>query len=127
MTCRHGPGDTNCSSHRSYIPEIPIPATPDAMNFSIEDALQVGTHLVMKVRYPNCSNCSFEGTKIMVYLNKTYLDALKWKKIDPHFTDPSTKLQTHTQASSPAARFPGNQLGWEDAIAYAHSKRHEKK
>lgn len=82
--------------------------------------MRVGRHLVMKVKYPNCSSCAFEGTKILVFLNISELEALKWRKIDPHFRDPRRK--STTEAPSPAARFPGTPEGWADAVAYANSK-----
>lgn len=50
--------------------------TPDAERFEIEDVVAVGSHLVLKVKYPNCERCSYEGTKIMVFLNCSTIDAL---------------------------------------------------
>ena len=55
----------------------------------------------------------------MVFLDVTELQALKWKKIDPHFRGPKPLA---TEAPSPAARFPGSAAGWSDAINYARSK-----
>ncbi len=117
MTCRHQHGDPNCSSHPKE------PKTPDSYKYTIEDVEQIGEHLVLKVKYPNCNNCSYEGNKVIVFLNCSTKDALKWKKIDPHFRDPKLDLgKTKTEAPSPAARFPANPEGWCDAIAYAHGK-----
>lgn len=116
MTCRHAPGDPNCSSNR---PASDPPATPDAENYTIEDVARVGNHLVLKVRYPNCAHCAYEGHKVMVYLNVSEAAALRWRRIDPHFRTPH---QDPTQAPSPAARFPGSKEGWKDALAFAHSK-----
>jgi hypothetical protein len=75
----------------------------------------------MEVHYPNCTNCKFEGKKIMVFTNVAEADALRWKKIDPHFRD-SKAVRITTEAPSPAARFPGSEEGWADAINYAVSK-----
>lgn len=142
MTCRHGRGDPECSSHpdnvarqrvealnqehnrskAALVTEIErlkdmVPPTPDSDNYSIEDVVQVGPHLVMKVRYPNCKKCSFEGDKVMVFVSVSTLDALKWKKIDPHFRD--SRAVSHRESPSPAARFPASETGWRDALAYA--------
>ena len=118
MTCRHSPGDPNCSSNK-YTP--PSPPTPDAENYSVVKAERIGSHLVLMVKYPNCARCKFEGNKIMVFLFVNELDALKWKKIDPHFRDSKAKVR-ETEAPSPAARFPGSDNGWADALAYAKCK-----
>ena len=99
----------------------PEPTTPDAEKYSIEEIERVGPHLVLKVKYPNCRACSFEGNKVIVYLNVGELQAMKWKKIDPHFKDPKGKTAA-TEAPSPAARFPASAEGWADAISYARSK-----
>lgn len=126
MTCHHGPNDPSCSSHPDYVDPYrkPEPTTPDAENYQIVDAQAVGKHLVLKVSYPNCRLCAYEGTKVMVFLNTSSLDALKWKRIDPHFRDEKRRssFASQTQASSPAARFPASNEGWQDAIEYARSK-----
>lgn len=119
MTCRHSPGDPNCTSAK-YNSDY-SPPKPDKANYKIEDVHRVGPHLVLKVRYPNCSMCAYEGHKIMVFLNVTELAALKWQEIDPHFRDPK-KSTTARQAPSPAARFPASPEGWADAVAYATGK-----
>jgi len=121
MVCRHSPGDPSCSSHPSnrYRYES-TPVTPDAKNYSIEDVARVGRNLVMKVKYPNCSSCAYEGTKVLVFLKVTELEALKWKEIDPHFRDPKRTMAA--RAPSPAARFPASNEGWNDAVEYAKTK-----
>ena len=122
MTCRHERGDPNCSSNRSsYRDYDTTPATPDASRFSIEEAERVGLHLVLKVKYPNCARCAFEGNKVMVFLNVTELQVLKWKKIDPHFRAPDSTFFP-SDAPSPAARFPASPDGWSDALKYARGK-----
>lgn len=122
MTCRHEPGDPNCSSHpRHYSSYDHAPSkTPDASNYKIVAAERVGAHLVLKVKYPNCAACSFEGCKVMVFLNVTELQALVWRKIDPHFRGPAP-AQPY-EAPSPAARFPASTDGWRDALAYASTR-----
>lgn len=134
MICRHETNDPSCSSHKDYrdysytTPEPPAPKkvkepkTPDAENYDVVDVEQVGNHLVLKVQYPNCNLCAYEGNKVMVFLNTTTKDALRWRKVDPHFRAPTTNKSAVTEAPSPSARFPASQEGWQDALAYAHSK-----
>lgn len=112
--CRHPPGSHD-SDRYSYTPD---PATPDATKFEIEDVQQVGAHLVMKVKYPNCRACAYEGNKVMVFLNTTPLQAMKWRRIDPHFRA-AGKYENAKEAPSPVARFPASPAGWKDAYDYA--------
>lgn len=119
MICRHAPGDPNCSKNGGGYQ--PAPATPDASNYTIEEVERVGRHLVMRVKFPNCWSCAYEGNKVMVFLNVTEKQALQWRKIDPHFRDPKIR-PVAAEAPSPAARFPGSVEGWQDALAYAKSK-----
>ena len=128
MTCRHKPGDPDCSSHPSnpynsanVAPAPKLPRTPDSKNYVIEDVREVGSNLILRVRYPNCSNCAYEGQKVMVYLGVTPLQAMRWREIDPHFKDPARK-SSPVEAPAPAARFPASSEGWKDAVAFAVSK-----
>lgn len=139
MTCRHSPGDPNCSSHpdRQYeraqesqrerdkeaaiLKALASKDTPDAKHYEVVGVVEVSSHLVMKVLFPNCSHCSFEGSKVIVWLNTTPLQALMWKQIDPHFRD--KKAATNPlHAPGPDARFPASPDGWIDAVEYAKSK-----
>lgn len=112
-------------------------AATSTMNYTIERACRVGDHLVMQVRYPNCEHRAYEGLKTLVFLGVSETQALRWKSIDPHFRGPSQTqqavvkghailLDVHqreaTEAPSPAARFPGDEAGWTDALAYARGK-----
>lgn len=97
--------------------------TPDPDEYTIVDVLRVGSHLVMKVKYPSCVKCAFEGSKVMVFLRVAEVDALRWRRIDPHFRDSKSRLN---EAPSPAARFPATPEGWTDAINYARTKPAEK-
>lgn len=113
MTCRHMPGDPDCTSGRS-------PTTPDSERFEVLDAVELpGNYLVMKVQYPNCSACAYEGAKVMVFKDASAITALRWKNIDPHFRDPSKTLLSYRTAPSPVARFPASDKGWDEAIDYA--------
>ena len=136
MTCRHDPHDPTCTSYASRLKDAedfiaaraeaegkraPTPATPDAERFSIVEAEEVGSHLVLKVRYPSCSKCAFEGTKVMVFLNMRALCAMRWRIIDPHFRASVEKFDRE-RAPSPDARFPATSEGWSDALTYAGNK-----
>jgi hypothetical protein len=127
MTCRHSAYDPNCSSFKSHEAsirkairdEVRDELTPDADKYEVIDAEPVGAHLVMRVRYPNCAKCAYEGVKILVFLNVPVKDALKWKRIDPHFRGDK---HTAREAPSPAARFPASDQGWQDAMDYARTR-----
>lgn len=136
MSCRHRPGDPSCTSGNSpadlykkgvelvtrWGPKVGMaPPTPDSEQYRVLDALEVGSALVMKVQYPSCEKCSYEGTKVLVFLNTSSIDALKWTRLDPHFGDPSETRGPH-ESPSPAARFPASKEGWEDALTYAKRK-----
>ena len=128
MTCHHKAGDPACSSHylnhnnpaQVALREVEA-RTPDAKKFEILDVAVRGPHLVVKVLYPNCAKCSYEGTKVMVFLNCSTLDAIKWRMIDPHFR-PFDQSRNPKESPGPDARFPASDVGWQDAIAYADSK-----
>lgn len=97
----------------------PASPSPDARDFEVESAQQVGLHLVMRVRYPSCADCAFEGSKVILFENCSVLDALKWRKIDPHFRErPATGWNTR-EAPSPSARFVPTKEGWAAALRYA--------
>jgi hypothetical protein len=129
MTCHHSAGDPNCSStQRHYETSRELEDlrkkinSPDSENFEVVQVEQIGKHMVLKVLYPNCEKCSYEGNKVMVFLNTSPADALLWKKIDPHFRDNKRHAKLRQEAPSPEARFPASEKGWMDAIAYAKTQ-----
>jgi hypothetical protein len=144
MVCRHAPGDPACSSHPANIAAREAEARRysedrlkkqiadltkelaqgqiDAEKAEVVDMHRVGPHVVLKVQYPTCKKCSYEGLKVMVYLNVTEAQVIRWRVFDPHFQDPATAKQSPREAPSPAARFPASKEGWDDALAYARSK-----
>jgi hypothetical protein len=91
MTCRHSPGDPSCSSSpagaaraaafaeerarteaRKEITRLQDQLrqqTVDAQNYEVEEVARKGPHLAMRVRYPSCAKCAYEGVKVMVFLN----------------------------------------------------------
>lgn len=130
MTCRHGAGDPRCSTTRNYERERETlirdltqqikakeAETPDSTKFQIEDFVEVGRNLVLKVSYPNCKKCSYEGIKVLVYRNMNIRTAIRWRKIDPHFRD--DEPSNPNEAPGPAARFPASVAGWDDALNFA--------
>ena len=131
--CRHSPGDPNCSSspegrerarQEAYEYELKKMKenTPDPEDYQVERVERFdgpgGTFMLLMVKYPSCSKCAYEGNKVMVFSGVSERDALRWRKIDPHFRDPNDKVSP-TSAPSPIARFPGNDLGWASAIMFA--------
>lgn len=83
---------------------------PDPLNYEILRSQQVGRHLVVEVKYLDCTN--YEGRKIMVYSNLTISNLILQKVVDPHFTV-SDKFR------SPIARFEPTDRGWKLALAVA--------
>jgi prolyl oligopeptidase PreP (S9A serine peptidase family) len=129
MTCRHAAGDPNCSSNQrhqqTYVELERLKEqlkSPDNTKFDIVQVEQVGKHLVLKVLYQHCEKCSYEGNKVMVFLNTSPADALLWKVIDPHFRDDKRHAKLPREAPSPEVRFPASEKGWTDAIAYAKTQ-----
>lgn len=129
MVCRHAPGDPECSStqdfHRKhYGSTYKMPETPDIGKFEILDLYRLTKYMVLKVKYPNCYKCSFEGVKVLVMESVPELTLIRWKAIDPHFRDPEESKGKRSQeaAPTPIARFPASEEGWKDAIDYAKFK-----
>lgn len=146
MTCRHTPGDPNCGSsaegarreaqrqakyaqeqERRQIAELNkqlvalTAKTPDNTKFDIDEVVAVGPHLVLRVIYPNCAKCAYEGKKVLVYLNTSLISAMKWRSIDPHFRAASATTSPK-EAPPPAARFPASAEGWRDALTWTQAK-----
>jgi hypothetical protein len=128
LTCRHGAYDPDCHSYEGNLKRLKIDyqkqivdsLTPDSKNYTVEEVEQVNNCVVMRVVYPNCAKCSYEGNKVMVFEGVTLKDVIKWKEIDPHFRE--TPAGTPLVAPSPVARFPASPEGWLDALTYAGSK-----
>lgn len=144
MTCHHEEGDPNCEHRRLRDRRIQaaeskaareadllkenkelltaLAATrPDPEDFVPIDSEQIGPHLVFKAQFPSCAKCSYEGHKVLVYLNASVKDALRWRALDPHFrpVDPPGPVRA---APPPDARFPASPAGWADALEFARMK-----
>lgn len=85
-------------------------SNPNPANYEIIDHTQVGDFLILKIRYPDCTN--YEGVKILVYHKVSPIDLLKQKLIDPHFFK-------HEKFKSPIARFVPTIEGWNMAVRLA--------
>lgn len=116
MICRHGPRDPDCSSNGGGCysrSSASIPPSPKVDDFEILDIFRHGALMALKVRYPSCKSCHYEGTKILVVPAAGEVTIHQWKKIDPHFRDPAKTARN--ACPSPVARFPGSKEGWENA------------
>jgi hypothetical protein len=144
MTCHHKEGDPECEwralrDRRKKAAEAKaerdadlvkenkelldaLAATrPDPSDFLPIDSEQIGPHLVFKAQFPSCAKCSYEGYKVLVYLNTSVKDALRWRELDPHFR-PVDPLAPGRAAPPPDARFPASPAGWADALEFARLK-----
>lgn len=85
-----------------------IETNPNPIRFELLHTKQIGKNLVVKIKYPDCTN--FEGTKIILYKNRTVKEIQDSDFIDPHFS--KTGLM-------PFARFVPTDEGWEMACKMA--------
>lgn len=99
--------------------------SPDNSRFQVEEVEEVGNFLVMKVLFPNCTKCAYEGNKVMVFEGVKIKDAFKWRRLDPHFRQGALPPPIN-EAPPPIARFPASAQGWIDAMNYACSKLDKK-
>jgi len=75
-------------------------SNPDPSNFTIKKIKKIGDYLWVLVNYPNC--LEYRGDKILVFYKIKKEDFLKWKLLDPHFSE---------IGRSPIARFRPNTIG----------------
>lgn len=124
MTCRHVPGDPNCSSNRiAFETARDATARVQALEkevaelkkkkFTIEDVEEVGSYLILTVRFPFCDNCAFDSRKLLLY-RAGVTQAVLWTEIDPHFREPD-KVPNLRRAPPPLARFPASAEGRKNA------------
>lgn len=131
MVCRHGPNDPSCSNHpdnihrrkaerdhRASLKKKWQAQTTEANDFEILELKRYKRCILLKVKYPSCKLCSFDGVKILLLPPITEMQLLKLRRIDPHFHD--FTLEDY-EAPSPMARFPATQAGWQLAIKVAES------
>lgn len=69
MTCKHSDGDRSCTvrypeNRPVYTSQYSEPLTPDSKKFEILEIIDdYLPYLILKVKYPNCSSCSYEVQK----------------------------------------------------------------
>jgi hypothetical protein len=85
----------------------PLP-NPNPIRFKVVRTTQVGPHLVAKVNYPDC--VTYDGDKILVFLDKTAAALRNLSKLDPHFSEHDW---------SPFARFAPTSEGMSAALLLA--------
>jgi hypothetical protein len=86
---------------------------PNPSNYRILRSEQVGSALVVEIKYPDCQN--YEGHKILVFTNFSIEKLLAQKIVDPHFFKSTAKLR------APVARFEPTEQGWKYAKSFANS------
>jgi hypothetical protein len=86
-----------------------VTGNPDPNNYQLVQAEEKNGFLVVKIRYPDCTN--YEGNKILVFKDVTLIQLVNQKLIDPHF------FQNNKKYTSPIARFVPTDEGWEMALA----------
>lgn len=90
--------------------ETPMTAgNPNPKRWKFEKVLEVGKFLIVKLRYPDCTN--FEGNKVLV-IEDTLLNLINCTEIDPHFY-PGGKI---------VARFVPTDAGWAMAVRFANQE-----
>jgi len=89
------------------------PGMPNPAKFSIEEHVQVGNFLVIRLKYSGVTN--FEGRKVLVYEDITIEDFEKQGHADPHFSD-------NPKFHSPIARFEPTASGWYRAKRFANAE-----
>jgi len=105
---KRDPGGSGYDQDKPNIESKRLP-NPDPHNFTIIKTEQIGYVLVVKIKYPDCTN--YEGNKILVY--KCTLDELmNQTELDPHFCDDTSHIY-------PYARFKPTAYGWDLAIRTA--------
>ena len=101
----------NCSVYPSCpAPERAFAPNPNPAKFQIFETKQVGANVVVKIRYPDCTN--YEGVKICLFVNTTEADLKRRERLGPHFCEDSL---------SPFARFKPTVSGWEAALKMAET------
>ncbi len=86
---------------------------PNPKNFEIIYGEQIGEYLIVKIKYPDCTN--YEGIKILVYdRGTTFNDLIQQGSIDPHFSE-------NKDFHSPIARFVPTAGGMIMAKAFVNA------
>lgn len=86
-----------------------ISPNPNPKVWKIIKYKQLKDFLVVKIKYPNCTN--YEGNKVLVFKGISLNTLISQKEIDPHFSENKNKY-------SPIARFEPTEEGWIMAIRF---------
>lgn len=89
---------------------------PNPAVFHILRFYEFNGHIAVEINYPNCN--TYEGNKIIVFLDTTIEQLRKLKEIDPHFTE-EDKIK-------PFARFEPTFWGWFFACLITRNVRKSK-
>jgi hypothetical protein len=114
MVCKHAPGDPNCGSTRA--PAYYAGVGPNADQYEVLDFYRTGLNIALKVRYTNLP--SYEGTKVLIFSGVTEADLIRWRRVDPSFSD---RPRSSSEAPSPLAIFPATDKGWALAKAVVNN------
>jgi len=95
--------DCNKSNNETFLPN------PNPNNYNVVRYLEINNYLLIQIKYLDCTN--YEGNKILLYKDCKFLDLMKQKSIDPHFTN-------NKKYFSPVARFRPTDEDWDNAIKY---------
>lgn len=112
----YGPDQVVCSTGgKARTPEVSpriqfVPGNPNPSRYKILKEETVGSFLIVDIQYEDCKN--YEGRKILVFKDVTFIDLVNQKLIDPHFCD-------NDKFISPVARFEPTERGWEWAKLFA--------
>lgn len=92
------------------------PANPNPDKYDILDKYEYTnnscTYVVLLIKYVGCTN--YEGQKILLYQNCTFMDLMFQKTLDPHFCDNPNHIY-------PIARFIPTLEGWEMALRFVQT------
>ena len=119
MTCRHAYDDPKCSDYASNIRRAQdllkkAGKLDEFSDFDIQDVARYGPHLVLKVVYPE------KPSAILVFLNVTEAQVIRWRKIVPSFQVPASDDPRFAPGVS--AMFAPTDEGWNEATAYAQAR-----
>lgn len=99
-------------------------SNPDPRNYDVINLMRMGEFVVVRVRYPDCTN--YEGVKVLVfdirhfdYLEKCAATkkVLRYTRpLDPHFCGSA-------RHPTPVARFKPDREGMKMALAFCRSYR----
>lgn len=87
-------------------PNYNVDVNPNPSWYQIVRYEQINDYLLVKIKYPNCTN--FEGDKILVFKGIDITALRKQRQIDPYFSDKG--IYHH-----PIARFVPTDEGWRMA------------